>query len=90
MFERAIAILKQNMLLHFAYADFEESHLKYERVHQIYNDYLDQKQIDPTLVRSGDGRVEFWWHFLWLFLFCFISFQGVYSVYEIRSKSRRY
>ncbi|XP_065209066.1 protein suppressor of forked isoform X2 [Planococcus citri] len=49
MFERAIAILKQNMLLHFAYADFEESHLKYDKVHQIYNDYLDQKQIDPTL-----------------------------------------
>lgn len=50
MFDRAIAILKQNMLLHFAYADFEESHLKYEKVHQIYNDFLDQKQIDPTLV----------------------------------------
>lgn len=49
MFERAISILKQNMLLHFAYADFEESHLKYDKVHQIYNDYLDQKQIDPTL-----------------------------------------
>lgn len=52
MFERAIAILKHNMLLHFAFADFEESHLKYEKVHQIYNDYLDQKQIDPTLVRN--------------------------------------
>lgn len=53
MFERAIAILKGNMLLHFAYADFEESHLKYDKVHQIYNDYLDQKTIDPTLVRMN-------------------------------------
>ncbi len=53
MFERSTSILKQNMLLHFAFADFEESHLKYEKVHQIYNDYLDQKQIDPTLVGTA-------------------------------------
>lgn len=52
MFERSIAILKQNMLLYFAFADFEEGHLKYEKVHQIYNDFLDQKQIDPTLVQT--------------------------------------
>lgn len=86
MFERAIAILKQNMLLHFAYADFEESHLKYDKVHQIYNDYLDQKQIDPTLVSisllresiptNSSSIVD--------------HFAGIHSIYEIRPESRRY
>lgn len=86
MFERAIAILKQNMLLHFAYADFEESHLKYEKVHQIYNDYLDQKQIDPTLVSELRCVLRMVRFILFRFFDPnFFALTGVYSIYEIRS-----
>ncbi|XP_019874344.1 protein suppressor of forked [Aethina tumida] len=50
MFERATSsLLSKNMLLYFAYADYEEGRLKYEKVHQIYQKYLDIKDIDPTL-----------------------------------------
>jgi hypothetical protein len=51
VYERATAsLLKKNMLLYFAYADFEEGRLKYEKVHQIYSRFLDIMDIDPTLV----------------------------------------
>lgn len=51
MFERATStILKHSMLLYFAYADFEEGRLKYDKVHQIYSRYLEIQDIDPTLV----------------------------------------
>ena len=54
MFERAInGLLSKNMLLYFAYADFEEGRVKYDRVHQIYQKYLDIPDIDPTLVRNN-------------------------------------
>lgn len=50
--ERAInGVLSRNALLYFAYADFEEGRLKYEKVHQIYNKFLSIQDIDPTLVR---------------------------------------
>ncbi|KAG5881074.1 hypothetical protein JTB14_020404 [Gonioctena quinquepunctata] len=50
MFERATStLLSKNMLLYFAYADYEEGRLKYEKVHQIYTKYLEIKDIDPTL-----------------------------------------
>ncbi|XP_014240504.1 protein suppressor of forked isoform X2 [Cimex lectularius] len=50
MFERATStVLRNNMLLHFAYADFEEGRLKYEKVHQIYQRFLEIPEIDPTL-----------------------------------------
>ena len=53
MYERATAsLLKKNMLLYFAYADFEEGRLKYEKVHQIYSRFLDIMDIDPTLVSA--------------------------------------
>lgn len=52
MFERATStLLSKNMLLYFAYADYEEGRVKYDRVHQIYQKYLDIQDIDPTLVR---------------------------------------
>jgi len=38
------------MLLYFAYADFEEGRLKYDKVHQIYDRFLEIEDIDPTLV----------------------------------------
>jgi cleavage stimulation factor subunit 3 len=54
VYERATAsLLKKNMLLYFAYADFEEGRLKYEKVHQIYSRYLDITDIDPTLVSAN-------------------------------------
>lgn len=51
MFERATStLLSKNMLLYFAYADYEEGRVKYDKVHQIYQRYLDLPDIDPTLV----------------------------------------
>ncbi|XP_054289118.1 protein suppressor of forked isoform X2 [Macrosteles quadrilineatus] len=50
MFERATgSTLKNSMLLYFAYADFEEGRVKYEKVHQIYQRFLEIEDIDPTL-----------------------------------------
>ncbi|XP_017774407.1 PREDICTED: protein suppressor of forked [Nicrophorus vespilloides] len=50
MFERATStLLNKNILLYFAYADYEEGRLKYDKVHQIYQKYLDIMDIDPTL-----------------------------------------
>uniref|UniRef100_A0A6I8S1X9 Cleavage stimulation factor subunit 3 n=1 Tax=Xenopus tropicalis TaxID=8364 RepID=A0A6I8S1X9_XENTR len=51
IYERAIStFLKKNMLLYFAYADYEESRMKYEKTHSIYNRLLAIEDIDPTLV----------------------------------------
>lgn len=59
MFERATStLLTKNMLLYFAYADYEEGRLKYEKVHQIYQKYLDIKDIDPTLVGLKKNAIE--------------------------------
>ncbi|XP_023672542.1 cleavage stimulation factor subunit 3 isoform X2 [Paramormyrops kingsleyae] len=51
IYERAIGnLLKKNMLLYFSFADYEESRMKYEKVHSIYNRLLSIEDIDPTLV----------------------------------------
>uniref|UniRef100_A0A672FSX2 Cleavage stimulation factor subunit 3 n=1 Tax=Salarias fasciatus TaxID=181472 RepID=A0A672FSX2_SALFA len=51
IYERAIGtLLKKNMLLYFSFADYEESRMKYEKVHGIYNKLLAIEDIDPTLV----------------------------------------
>ncbi|XP_052902709.1 protein suppressor of forked [Anopheles moucheti] len=48
--ERAInSVLSRNALLYFAYADFEEGRMKYDKVHQMYNKFLAINDIDPTL-----------------------------------------
>uniref|UniRef100_A0A182W069 Suppressor of forked domain-containing protein n=1 Tax=Anopheles minimus TaxID=112268 RepID=A0A182W069_9DIPT len=48
--ERAInSVLSRNALLYFAYADFEEGRLKYDKVHQMYNKFLGINDIDPSL-----------------------------------------
>lgn len=53
VYENAITgVLGKNMLLFFAYADFEETRVKYEKVHTIYQRILDIEDIDPTLVRK--------------------------------------
>lgn len=68
VYERATSsLLKKNMLLYFAYADFEEGRLKYEKVHQIYSRFLDIPDIDPTLV-SVDALSAFF--VLFLFFSC--------------------
>nr|CAG4643048.1 EOG090X026K [Ilyocryptus agilis] len=50
IYERAInGPLSHNALLYFAYSDYEEGRIKYEKAHQIYAKYLEQPDIDPTL-----------------------------------------
>ncbi|XP_047476364.1 protein suppressor of forked-like isoform X2 [Penaeus chinensis] len=50
IYERAISgPLRRNQLLYFAYADFEESRLRYQEVHKIYQRYIEMEDIDPTL-----------------------------------------
>lgn len=50
LYERAISgVLRTCALLYFAYADFEEQNMKYEKVHTIYQKYLDHQSIDPSL-----------------------------------------
>lgn len=54
VYDRAIlTMMKTNQLIHFAYADFEESRNKKEKASEIYNRILDNKdndKFDPTLV----------------------------------------
>ncbi|RWS21643.1 cleavage stimulation factor subunit 3-like protein, partial [Leptotrombidium deliense] len=53
VYERATStLLKHSILIHFAFADFEESRNRKEKVAEIYNKLLDAKDsnIDPTLV----------------------------------------
>ena len=53
MYSRATSgLLSKSMMLHFAYADFEEQLNKNEKVHEIYKQYLAIEGIDPTLVRT--------------------------------------
>ncbi|KAI8117748.1 Protein suppressor of forked [Lucilia cuprina] len=48
--ERSInGVLNKNSLLYFAYADFEEGRMKYDKVHAMYNKFLSIPDIDPTL-----------------------------------------
>ncbi|XP_052088640.1 cleavage stimulation factor subunit 3-like [Mytilus californianus] len=50
IYERSITtLMKSNMLLFFAYADFEEGRMKYEKVHTIYKRFLAMQDTDPTL-----------------------------------------
>ncbi|VEL15669.1 unnamed protein product [Protopolystoma xenopodis] len=49
MYERAIALLETNMMLYFAYADYEEGRGKYAKVHSIYKKLISLKNIDPAL-----------------------------------------
>lgn len=50
IYERATTtLLRKNTLLYFAYADFEESRMKHDKVHQVYNKFIEIPDIDPTL-----------------------------------------
>lgn len=50
MYERALNLLKNNMMLYFAYADYEEGRCKYPKVHSIYKKLISLESVDPTLV----------------------------------------
>jgi hypothetical protein len=51
LYERAISgVLSSCALLYFAYADFEEQNMKYEKVHTIYQKYLDHQARDCALI----------------------------------------
>ncbi|KAL3317779.1 Cleavage stimulation factor subunit 3 [Cichlidogyrus casuarinus] len=49
MYERGIAVLKDNMMLYFAYADYEEGRGKMTKVNSIYKKLISLKSVDPTL-----------------------------------------
>ncbi|VUZ54879.1 unnamed protein product, partial [Hymenolepis diminuta] len=49
MYERALNLLKNNMMLYFAYADYEEGRCKYPKVHSIYKKLISLESVDPTL-----------------------------------------
>lgn len=58
--ERAISgVLSRNALLYFAYADFEEGRMKYDKVHQMYNKFISIPDIDPTLVGHLNNRFNY-------------------------------
>ncbi|PAA82567.1 hypothetical protein BOX15_Mlig031030g1 [Macrostomum lignano] len=49
MYDRATQVLKENTLLYFAYADYEEGRGNFEKVHSIYRKLVNVDSIDPTL-----------------------------------------
>lgn len=72
--DRAISgVLSRNALLYFAYADFEEGRMKYDKVHQMYNKFLSLPDVDPTLVS---------FFFCVIFLICFVAQQNVLLFYR--------
>lgn len=44
-------MLSENALLHFAYADYEETRMRYKKCEEIYKKLIDNPAVDPTLVR---------------------------------------
>jgi cleavage stimulation factor subunit 3 len=55
LYNRATTLsLPNSLLLHFAFADFEESRLKFDKAEAIYKKLLQRNEIQPTLVQ---GRV---------------------------------
>lgn len=50
LYDRATTtILKDKQLLYFAYADYEEERMRYDKVAQIYNRFVEQPDVDPSL-----------------------------------------
>jgi cleavage stimulation factor subunit 3 len=43
------ALMKNNPLIHFAYANFEEDRGRFAKAHQIYQKLTDIRECDPTL-----------------------------------------
>lgn len=91
MYERGISLLKNNIMLYFAYADYEEGRCKYAKVHSIYKKLISLESVDPTLVSLS--------LFLSFFLCLYISViynyiplsvtnLAIYSVYAFCSSLR--
>jgi hypothetical protein len=58
LYERAISgVLSTCALLYFAYADFEEQNMKYEKVHTIYQKYLDHQARDCALDKENKTQI---------------------------------
>jgi cleavage stimulation factor subunit 3 len=53
LYERAInSFMKNNMLIYFSYADFEESRLNYDKAKKIYDKCIEnQDMLNPSLVK---------------------------------------
>lgn len=85
--ERAInGVLSRNSLLYYAYADFEEGRMKYEKVHQLYNKFIAIPDIDPTLVSSCKYFDTFYYLSLCFPIHIFIEIiLDLCSIHEIRS-----
>lgn len=50
LYEKAInSFMKHNMLIYFAYCDYEESRLNYNKVKEIYEKLLSMTEVDPSL-----------------------------------------
>ncbi|ESO84817.1 hypothetical protein LOTGIDRAFT_236052 [Lottia gigantea] len=50
IYERAVSsLMKKNALIYFAYADFEEGRMKFDKVHSIYKRFIALDDVDPTL-----------------------------------------
>ena len=80
LYERATTgVLSRSMLMHFAYADFEEQNSRREKVHQIYKKYLDMEDVDPTLVR-------FLFSFEKVVVILYHVFSSPFVLYEALSK----
>lgn len=51
LYERAInSFMKSNVLIHLAYADFEENRLNLRKVYEIYEKCLANENIEPNLI----------------------------------------
>lgn len=80
VYERAIGtVLNTSMLLRFAYADFEEGRMNYEKVHSIYKSYLENEiTTDPTLVLTWNPLLYYLCNVLYTYAFYF--FRRMYSI----------
>lgn len=82
IYERAInGPMALNGLLYYAYADYEEGRIKYEKAHQIYTKYLEQHDIDPTLVIRLAGI-----HLRIVFFKFNIYFRAIFSTCDLQGE----
>lgn len=81
-----IGPLCRNALLYFAYADFEEGRMKYDKVHQMYNKFISIPDVDPTLVI----QTKYFYKNSIKTKTVFHLFIDLCSIHEICSTCRRY
>ncbi|EDO40717.1 predicted protein [Nematostella vectensis] len=50
LYEKAISgLMHNNLLVYFAYADFEEGRMRFQQAKEIYEKYIALENVDPTL-----------------------------------------